>query len=160
MVRTLTSWSSGAHPFPSPSQPKVLLHIDVESPGVICLQERGGDLGDEGEGLLVVDLSQEQWCRVIGQLPVRVAEIVTPGLTRESDPSILDLGLSGGLVERAGKGNPRQFDVALFSLHILGKRLAGGEGQQQERRGAELYIHGSGFAFPDDARIGPSELQP
>ena len=100
-------------------------NIDVQRSGVIRLQERRCDLGRKGERLLVVNLGQQKWRGVVGQLPVRVAEIVPPRFTRKSQSAILNLGMSGGSIERASKGDSRQRDAALFSLHIFGRRLAG-----------------------------------
>ena len=105
-------------------QPEVIFHVDIERSGVIRLQKRRCDLCRQGERLLVVNLGQQNWRGVVGQLPVRVTEIVPPRFTRKSQPAILNLGMSGGSVERASKGDSRQRDAARFTLHIFGRRLA------------------------------------
>jgi hypothetical protein len=48
-----------------------------------------------------------------------------PRFTLKSQAAILDLGMSGGSVERESKGDSRQRHAARFTVLMFGRRLAG-----------------------------------
>ena len=89
----------------------------------------------------------------VGQLPVRVTEIVVPRFTRKSQAAILDLGMSGGSVEPESKGDSRQ-RMRHDSLFISSGDAWRG---RHRLRGATARKTVSSWflvlAFPDEARM-------